>query len=180
MKTSVTKSNSDRPHPSHTFFSKGQEGAFFSQTRENQKPFFHGDSQSAVVQQQAMSVPEESQDLKEEEEVVQGKTVPGETPTQLQDSEGKTASHTDMPDNLRTGLEQLSGVDLSNVRVHYNSSKPAQLNALAYTQGQDIHVSPGQEKHLPHEGWHAVQQMRGRVKPTMQAKGVSINDDADM
>ena len=71
-------------------------------------------------------------------------------------------------------------MDLSGVRVHGNSSKPAQLNALAYTQGQDIHVGPGQEKHLPHEGWHAVQQMQGRVKPTLQAKGVSINDDAGL
>jgi len=45
---------------------------------------------------------------------------------------------------------------------------PAQLNALAYAQGSDIHVAPGQEKHLPHEAWHVVQQSKGRVKPTMQ------------
>ena len=82
-----------------------------------------------------------------------------------------------MPDHLKSGLENLSYMNLSSVRVHHNSSKPAQLNALAYTQGQDIHLGPGQEKHLPHEGWHAVQQMQGRVKPTMQAKGVSINDE---
>jgi len=66
------------------------------------------------------------------------------------------------------------------VRVHHNSSKPAQLDALAYTQGQDIHVGPGQEKHLPHEGWHVIQQMQGRVKPMMQAKGVSINNDKEL
>ena len=82
-----------------------------------------------------------------------------------------------MPDLLKTNLEQISGMDLSGVRVHYNSSKPAQIDALAYTQGQEVHIGPGQEKHLPHEGWHVVQQMQGRVNPTMQAKGVSINDD---
>ena len=41
-------------------------------------------------------------------------------------------------------------------------------------------MGPGQEKHLPHEGWHVVQQMQGRVKRTMQMKGVSINDDAGL
>jgi len=40
---------------------------------------------------------------------------------------------------------------MDDVQVHYNSGKPAQLNALAYAQGTDIHVAPRQEKHLPHE-----------------------------
>jgi hypothetical protein len=66
---------------------------------------------------------------------------------------------------------------MSDVRVHYNSAQPAQMQALAYTQGTDIHVGPGQEQHLPHEAWHVVQQKQGRVQPTMQATGVQINDD---
>ena len=86
-------------------------------------------------------------------------------------------NRTGMPDQLKNGLEQLSGMDLSDVRVHRNSSKPAQLNALAYAQGRDIHLGPGQERHLPHEGWHVVQQAQGRVRPTAQAKGEVINDD---
>lgn len=94
----------------------------------------------------------------------------------LQAKTEASQNKTGIPDNLKSGLENLSSMNLSSVRVHHNSSKPAQLNALAYTQGQNIHVAPGQEKHLPHEGWHAVQQMQGRVTPTMQAKGVSIND----
>lgn len=70
---------------------------------------------------------------------------------------------------------------MDSVRVHYNSSQPAQLNALAYAQGADIHVAPGQEQHLPHEAWHVVQQAQGRVKPTMQMKeGVPVNDDAGL
>jgi hypothetical protein len=45
-------------------------------------------------------------------------------------------------------------------------------------RGTDIHLGPGQEKHLPHEAWHVVQQKQGRVKPTIQMKGkVNINDD---
>ena len=91
-----------------------------------------------------------------------------------------TPNKTGLPDRLKAGVENLSGYSLDNVRVHYNSSKPAQLQALAYTQGTDIHVAPGQEKHLPHEAWHVVQQMQGKVKPTMEAQGVAINDDRSL
>jgi hypothetical protein len=111
-----------------------------------------------------------------------GVIQPKPTISQLGDPLERVADQTPeavmrIPDPLKTGLEQLSDTDLSGVRVHYNSSKAAQLNALAYTQGQDIYVGPGQEKHLPHEGWHAVQQMQGRVKPTMRAHGLSMNDE---
>jgi hypothetical protein len=84
-----------------------------------------------------------------------------------------------MPDQLRTGLENLSGYAMDDVQVHYNSDKPQALNALAYAQGDDIHLAPGQEEHLPHEAWHVVQQRQGRVSPTLQTKGgAAINDDA--
>jgi uncharacterized protein DUF4157 len=86
-----------------------------------------------------------------------------------------------LPDGLKAGVENLSGVSLDVVKVHYNSARPAQLRALAYTQGADIHVAPGQEKHLPHEVWHAVQQMQGRVRPSMQIEGgVYVSDDAGL
>lgn len=82
-----------------------------------------------------------------------------------------------LPAQLASGISQLSGVDLGGVKVHRNSAKPAQLNALAYAQGQDIHLGPGQEQHLPHEAWHLVQQAQGRVSATRQLKGTNINDD---
>ena len=82
-----------------------------------------------------------------------------------------------MPDALKSGVETLSGLDMSGVRVQANSSKPAEVGALAYAQGNDIHLGPGQERHLPHEAWHVVQQRQGRVQPTIQAAGVAINDD---
>jgi len=67
---------------------------------------------------------------------------------------------------------------MDDVKVHYNSAKPAQLNAHAYAQGTDIHIASGQEKHLPHEAWHVVQQKQGRVRPTTMMKAkVPVNDD---
>ena len=88
--------------------------------------------------------------------------------------------NTGMPDSLKTGIENLSGMPMDDVSVHYNSAEPATLQALAYTQGTDIHVAPGQEQHLPHEAWHVVQQGQNRVKPTTRAKGVAINDDSSL
>lgn len=92
-------------------------------------------------------------------------------------SEVQKENKTGLPDNLKAGIENLSGIAMDDVRVHYNSSNPAKLQALAYTQGTDIHVAPRQEKHLAHEAWHVVQQKQGRVKPTIQAKGVGINNN---
>jgi hypothetical protein len=64
------------------------------------------------------------------------------------------------------------------VKVHYNSDEPAKLQAHAYAQGPDIHLARGQEKHLPHEAWHVVQQKQGRVRATRQLKGTAVNDNA--
>ncbi len=90
-------------------------------------------------------------------------------------------NNTGLPDNLKSGIENLSGYSIDEVKVHYNSPQPAQLQAHAYAQGTDIHLAPGQERHLPNEAWHVVQQKQGRVKPTMQMKGeVSINDDKSL
>ena len=95
--------------------------------------------------------------------------------------EGQTQpNNTGLPDRLKAGIEGLSGLVMDDVSVHYNSPKPAQLQALAYTQGSDIYVGPGQTRHLPHEAWHVVQQKQGRVKPTLQAKGIPINDDREL
>ncbi|GEM_PF-6912629 len=90
----------------------------------------------------------------------------------------KKENNTGLPDNLKTGIEKLSGYSMDDVKVHYNSDKPAQLQAHAYAQGAEIHLASGQEKHLPHEAWHVTQQKQGRVKPTTQLKGnTNINDD---
>jgi hypothetical protein len=93
----------------------------------------------------------------------------------------KKENNTGLPDNLKSGIENLSGYSMDDVKVHRNSDKPAQLNAHAFAQGTDIHLASGQENHLPHEAWHVVQQNQGRVKPTMQMKGkLNVNDDAGL
>ncbi|QHI36236.1 hypothetical protein IMCC3317_15950 [Kordia antarctica] len=93
----------------------------------------------------------------------------------------RKATNTGLPDTLKSGIEQLSGYAMDDVKVHYNSDKPAQLQAHAFAQGTNIHVASGQEKHLPHEAWHVVQQKQGRVKPTVQLKGnVNINTDVSL
>lgn len=111
----------------------------------------------------------------EEEEPIQAKFAAGATETVQREAAPGGGG---LPGGLQAGIQSMSGMDVSDVNVHYNSDKPAQLNALAYAQGNDIHVGAGQEKHLAHEAWHVVQQRQGRVKPTMQMKqGIPVNDD---
>ena len=113
----------------------------------------------------------------ESEELIQGKfEFNTQTEQQPVPREGKP-NNTGLPDNLKTGIENLSGYSMNDVKVHYNSYKPAQLNALAYAQGTNIYVPPGQEKHLPHEAWHVVQQKQVRIQPTMQLQGANVNDN---
>ncbi|WP_207217834.1 MULTISPECIES: DUF4157 domain-containing protein [Sorangium] len=85
-------------------------------------------------------------------------------------------NRTGLPDPLKAGIEHLSGLPMDDVRVHYNSTSPAELDALAYTLGPEIHVAPGQERHVPHEAWHVVQQKQGRVRATTQLMGRGVND----
>jgi hypothetical protein len=90
-------------------------------------------------------------------------------------------NETGLPERLKAGIERLSGLSMDNVRVRYNSPAPARHRALAHTQGTEIHLGAGQEKHLAHEAWHVVQQKQGRVQPTMQMKrGVAVNEDAGL
>lgn len=179
------------------FFGAGPEHSFFSQGHAVQRePFFKGPtvqaklavgdkSEQATVQRmeeddelqmKSMAETVQRQGALEDEELVQGKFAP----TQRQRTGAAGENRTGMPDQLRSGLEQLSGMDMSGVRVHRNSARPANLQAHAYAQGQDIHLAPGQDRHLPHEAWHVVQQMQGRVRPTMQVEGAAVNDDVGL
>jgi hypothetical protein len=136
-------------------------------------------SPSPIQQKIANGIAQLAQDS-EEKELIQAK--PQSAQRQTNETDGKPVENkTGLPDNLKAGIESLSGLSLDHVRVHYNSAQPAQLNALAYAQGSDIHLAPGQEQHLPHEAWHIVQQAQGRVQPTLQMKdGVPVNDDAGL
>lgn len=110
---------------------------------------------------------ESVQRFEEEEELLQGKFEP------IQKKENTTG----LPDKLKSGMENLSGMPLDHVNVHYNSAKPAAVQAHAYAQGSEIYLASGQEKHLPHELGHVVQQMEGRVTATTSVAGVNVNDN---
>ena len=161
-----------------------------------QRKLLSGDAVQRIEEEEPLQGRFETAQRVEEEEPLQKKSEPiqrveedelqkkaaTDSPAQLREQSSaqtnNTANNTGLPDNLKSGIESLSGMSMDSVRVHYNSSQPAQLNALAYAQGTDIHVAPGQEQHLPHEAWHIVQQAQGRVQPTMQMKdGVPVNDD---
>ena len=126
------------------------------------------DNRSSVVTQTLQGQTVQRIGLDEEKDTLQGKFA---------DTVQHKPNNTGLPDNLKAGVENLSGFSMDSVNVHYNSSKPATVQALAYTQGTDIHVAPGQEQHLPHEAWHVAQQMAGRVNPTTEIGGMPVNDN---
>lgn len=70
------------------------------------------------------------------------------TPEQKQTSTGFTQKRlankalvspniTGIPDSMKTRFENLSAFSFDDMRIHYNSNKPAQLQALAYTKDND-------------------------------------------
>ena len=83
---------------------------------------------------------------------------------------------TGIPTSMKNYYETASGLSFDDVRIHYNSGRPAQLWALAYTQGNHVYIGPGQEQHLPHELGHVIQQKTGRVPVTGYINGLPLND----
>lgn len=102
-------------------------------------------------------------------------------PFQLKES----SSTNTLPEDVQDKMENSFQADFSNVKIHQNSQSANDQNALAYTQGNDVHFAPGQFKPgtqsgqelIGHELSHVVQQRKGRVKPTTEANGMQINDD---
>lgn len=79
---------------------------------------------------------------------------------------------------VKANVSNIMGVDVTQAKVNYNSSKPTQLKAEAYAQGNTVEIAPGKEKHLGHELAHIGQQAQGRVQPTIQGNnGIGINND---
>lgn len=105
--------------------------------------------------------------------------VPVAGPIQRRAAPG-AADRTGLPQGLKAGLESMSGLSMDAVRVHYRSPEPARIAAHAFARGTDIHLAPGQERHLPHEAWHVVQQAQGRVRPTVDMAGTAVNDDVGL
>jgi len=140
------------------------------------------DSKSAVqlnsTEQKLATIQKMADNSPYSQRFAQLKSLVNKNATQKQPVSQLSKDSHNLPDNVKQGVESLSGISMDDVKVHYNSAKPAQLNAHAYAQGTDIHIASGQEKHLPHEAWHVVQQKQGRVRPTTMMKAkVPINDD---
>ncbi|HKR03909.1 MAG TPA: DUF4157 domain-containing protein [Bacteroidia bacterium] len=159
--------------------------SFFSNRQKSSTPFFQLKDDT---QPEAAARPEKEEkddngaggeELNDSADAVQLQAAAGNNSApSLQQPKAEPGNKTGLPDQIKTGVEDLSGYAMDDVKVHYNSAEPAQLNALAYARGSDIHLAPGQEKHLPHEAWHVVQQKQGRVQATMQMKhNVQVNDD---
>jgi hypothetical protein len=100
-----------------------------------------------------------------------------------------TNSNKNVPAQLQSKLESSFGQDFSNVSIHANSQQAVQMNARAYTQGEQIHFAPGEfnpnsktGQHLiGHEFAHIAQQRAGVVKPTkVLPKGIAINDNQNL
>ncbi|WP_162231119.1 eCIS core domain-containing protein [Sunxiuqinia dokdonensis] len=91
----------------------------------------------------------------------------------------------DLPEELQAKMETSFGSDFSNVKIHKNSKKAAKLNALAFTQGEQIHFAPGQfnphsksgQELIGHEMAHVTQQRQGRVSSTGTVNGMPMNRD---
>lgn len=117
-------------------------------------------------------------DMEDEDDLLQGKFV----------TQRKAENQTGIPDDVKQRMENSFGTDFSSVRVHPDSSKAPDVGALAFTQGTDIHFAPGQFKPdtssgqqlLGHELTHVIQQAEGRVQPTTEIAGMSVNDDVSL
>jgi hypothetical protein len=89
-----------------------------------------------------------------------------------------------IPDGVLQKMEASFGTSFADVNIH-EGSQAADVGALAYTQGSDIHFAPGKfqpdsksgQELLGHELAHVVQQREGRVKPNAEVAGVPLNDD---
>lgn len=103
------------------------------------------------------------------------------TVSQQQNCSTGRENNTGIPTQLKERMEESTGLSFDDVCVHYNSVLPAKLDALAYTKGNQVKISPGQERHLPHELGHVVQQKLGVVRANaIYAGGVAMNTDASL
>lgn len=162
--------------PSQKIFRTGFDGPapidFFSQSFSET-----GTTQLATANNEE-EIQEKSE--KEEELPIQGKNLKNE---KLQ-TKSTTSGSTSMPQDVLAKMENSFGTDFSNVNIHTNDQSATQMGALAYTQGNDVHFAPGQynpdsrkgQALLGHELTHVVQQRQGKVQPTKQGKGISVNN----
>jgi hypothetical protein len=131
----------------------------------------------------ANNMPAQMQEDKEEEiQAKKGQQNP-DSPTSK-----TTNSFAHLNMKLQTKMQNSFGTSFQDVNIHQNDNSASQMGALAYTQGNNVHFAPGQfnpntqggQELLGHELTHVVQQRQGRVQPTKQGKGLSINDNPSL
>ena len=92
---------------------------------------------------------------------------------------------TKLPEDVKKKMEASFQADFSEVNIYPESQSAKDVGALAYTQGENVHFSPGQFKPdtnsgqelIGHEITHVVQQRQGRVQPTSEVAGMPLNDN---
>lgn len=126
--------------------------------------------------------PAQRAELPDEEEEMQMKSAEGAG------SGGRTAGRPNgIPEGVLQKMEVSFGTSFADVNVHVGS-EAAEVGALAFTQGNDIHFAPGQynpesrsgQELLGHELAHVVQQREGRVRANGEVNGVPLNDDPSL
>jgi hypothetical protein len=99
----------------------------------------------------------------------------------------RSGSGQGLPDPVRGKMERAFSADFSGVSVR-ESSEASALGAQAFTRGSEVVFAPGHyhpdsergQSLIGHELAHVVQQSEGRVAPTIQGKGIALNDDAGL
>ena len=132
-------------------------------------------SQQPTLQAKQRPIQAKQRPIQAKQRPIQAKQQP------IQRNTGSNAGSTNGNVNeaqVKANVSALTGTDVTDAKVHYNSNKPAQLQAEATAQGDQVHLASGKERHLGHELTHVAQQKQGRVKPTIQANnGMGINND---
>lgn len=90
-----------------------------------------------------------------------------------------------LPEDFQAKMEYSFGEDFSDVEIHEHSKDAKDLNARAYTQGNQIHFRTGEfspqtqkgQELISHELSHVVQQRRGLVKQTHREIGFNVNSE---
>lgn len=174
------KAHTTKPHPNISrFTATGKKTASKAQLTAGWTGHRREAAQANELQNSATGSPKIRQAAQLQDMATAATPLPISNSANKFTSETFNGNQTELSDQLKGGIYAHSGLSI-NPEVHLNSSKPAELDAYAYAQGNHIYVAPGQEKHIPHEAWHVVQQVRGKVKPTRLLNGYRINDNPQL
>lgn len=184
------------PAPSHSPGAAHHLGAFSILPPDTEAPLQRKAASSTPLQRAAEdedelqmkadpSITIQRQGEEEEEMQMKAEGAPAARPDVPLASGGGSA----LPPAVRAQMENSFSHDFSGVRIH-QGGEAAQVGALAYTRGSDIHFQPGLydpssrggQELLGHELTHVVQQSAGRVAvPQQKTEGSApINADAGL